>query len=353
VSYVVVNLVSSKLCGGPTRKTLLREMADKANDDGSGIYSSHATLAAVTEIAVSTVKRTLKDLEADGLIVRDGIRECRNGHTTIWRIVVAEVERLPDTPKTGQPAPRKSASKMNPVQNEPGPNCTTSKTDPVQTERNTRSKLAYEPSPRNLVQETIDSAPVVTAAAEPPAKPTKRGKTGERFTATFATMPDAPTATMVEYAMAKPGKVGWVNGRLQDLFAEWRDHHVRAATKIAVVDGLEASWRMWVNNARNKGWGVKPNVPALPESDAGLFAAVAGPLAWTDEWVKRFREWAFNRIWDEAKLGPAPYQPGYRGPEIDASRQAIYEAALRKGCWGEKLGLEAIERHKRNQGLGL
>jgi len=194
----------------------------------------------------------------------------------------------------------------------------------------------------------------VARPAPPPVetKPKRKRGVGEKFIATEHTLPAEPTAEMIAFAAAGPGKPGWVNGKLQDLFTTWRDHHIKAATKIAASGGLEASWRTWVNNARNNGWGVKPNAPALPENDAGLFAAVAGPPAWTDEWVKRFREWAFNQIWDEAKLGPAPYQPGYRGPEIDAARQAIYEAALRKGCWGAALGLEAIERHKRNQGRG-
>lgn len=163
MSYSVLNLVSSRLCGGPTRKALLREMADKASDDGGGIFSSNATLAAVTEVGVSTVKRAIKSLEADGLIVREGERACVYGYTVVWRIDLRAIEALPPiaskAPKAAPKPPSADAtpSNLNPVQIEPGPNAPPTPSNlnphPVQIEPPTRSKLNHEPSPLNLIQE--------------------------------------------------------------------------------------------------------------------------------------------------------------------------------------------------------
>jgi hypothetical protein len=233
MSYVVVNLVSSKLCGGPTRKQLLTHMADKANDDGSGIYASHATLAMVTEIAVSTLKRTMKDLEAEGLIVREGIRECRNGHTTIWRIVVEAIELLPDLASAKANRPKRTRSILNPVQIEPGPDLTRSNlsADPVQIDPPTQSNLAYEPSPKNLIHEPRECADAVDLLGEAaaPSKPTRKPKPkrqlaespGPEFEAVWRAWPkkrEKPKAIEEwrEWALAVPANGKPPAGRIQD-----------------------------------------------------------------------------------------------------------------------------------------
>lgn len=116
MSWEVTGLISRRKIGSQTRRLLLLTMGDKANDDGSGIYASVATLARDSEISESSVRRTVKDFLTEGLLRHVGQRECRNGYTNIYEIVLEaiealpEIKRKPDTPVTVKPlSPRTPA----------------------------------------------------------------------------------------------------------------------------------------------------------------------------------------------------------------------------------------------------
>ena len=84
MSHKVVTLVYSKRVGSAHRKAILAYCADRASDDGRGVYCSKGTIAEETEIARSTVFKTIKELVAEGVLIEAGTRACRNGHTVVY-----------------------------------------------------------------------------------------------------------------------------------------------------------------------------------------------------------------------------------------------------------------------------
>ena len=79
------------------RKAVLAYMADRANDDGSGIWASKQRIADEIEASKKTVIRIVKELEADGLLEATGKRRTQGGHTVVYRIVLSEVQKLQRT----------------------------------------------------------------------------------------------------------------------------------------------------------------------------------------------------------------------------------------------------------------
>ena len=99
-------------------------LADKASDDGSGIWCSKGTIQRHTELGESTVKRTITDFLREGVLVETGRRSCKNGYTVIYRIVLTQIMALEFSvdPDEG------TGSMVNPVQPDPGRGSTV---DPV------------------------------------------------------------------------------------------------------------------------------------------------------------------------------------------------------------------------------
>ena len=91
-------------------------LADKASDDGSGIWCSKGTIQRHTELSESTVKRTIIDFIREGILIETGRRHCKNGYTVIYRIVL---ERVASMETTAEPDILTGVT-VNPVQPEPG-----------------------------------------------------------------------------------------------------------------------------------------------------------------------------------------------------------------------------------------
>lgn len=99
MSYKVTHLVRSRKAGSPTRKVILMVLADVANHDGSSVYISTKTIADESEVSQRTVKRQLKAMEYDGLIVRVGKKPCMGGFTVIYNMdlnVISALEKSGD-----------------------------------------------------------------------------------------------------------------------------------------------------------------------------------------------------------------------------------------------------------------
>lgn len=95
MSKHLVSLVYRKKIGSMMRKAVLSYMADRANDDGTGIWCSKATIANEIEASRQGVITTIKSLVDDGLLVEDGQRKCSNGFTIEYRIDVKKLAGLP------------------------------------------------------------------------------------------------------------------------------------------------------------------------------------------------------------------------------------------------------------------
>lgn len=136
MSWQVLGLVARKTLGSAARKLVLLSMADKANDDGGGVWASMATIAAWADVSRDTAKRIVREFLDEGLIVQVGTRPCTNGVTVIYDLVLARIEALsdavkPETAKSNSPKPTRG--KMHPVQDAPGADSTrcTEPHDPV------------------------------------------------------------------------------------------------------------------------------------------------------------------------------------------------------------------------------
>lgn len=94
MSWRVANLCAGRRFGSPVRKQIIMFMADKASDDGSGIWCSKGTIARHCELGETTVKRAVSEFVAEGILVETGRRPCVNGYTAIYRIDLQVVEQL-------------------------------------------------------------------------------------------------------------------------------------------------------------------------------------------------------------------------------------------------------------------
>ena len=100
MSWKVANLCAERRFGSPVRKQIVMYLADKASDDGSGIWCSKGTIARQTELGDTTVKRAISSFLAEGILVEIGRRACANGYTAIYRIsleAVAQLEPINDS----------------------------------------------------------------------------------------------------------------------------------------------------------------------------------------------------------------------------------------------------------------
>ncbi len=105
MSKLLVNLIYSKICGSSSRKSVLICMADRANDDGSGIWVSKARISQETELSRSTVVSVAQELEREGVLTAIGKKAGNHGYTVVYHISVLKINELPDSrPKCTNPA---------------------------------------------------------------------------------------------------------------------------------------------------------------------------------------------------------------------------------------------------------
>ena len=97
MSIAVTSLILSRKVGGPTRKIILLMLGDCANDDGSGIWPSKATIAAKTEVHKDTVKKHIRAMVKAGLLKEVGKKPCSNGFTTVYDMDLDILSAFPIT----------------------------------------------------------------------------------------------------------------------------------------------------------------------------------------------------------------------------------------------------------------
>ena len=118
MSYHVESLCDCRKFGSAARKQIAMYLANKASDDGSGIWCSKHTMARHTELSLATVKRTIRELLAEGILVETGEqRPCDHGHTVVYRMVLEVVANL-ELLGPGRPS-RPTGVTVNPVQPAP------------------------------------------------------------------------------------------------------------------------------------------------------------------------------------------------------------------------------------------
>lgn len=108
MSWSVASLCSDRIFGSPVRKQIIMFMADKASDDGSGIWCSKGTVVRHTELGETTVKRAINEFINEGILTETGRRKCANGYTVIYQMDLVEVERLESTDQPSQDTPSRA-----------------------------------------------------------------------------------------------------------------------------------------------------------------------------------------------------------------------------------------------------
>ena len=97
MSKKLVNLVYGKTCGGQTRKAVLVAMADRANDDGSGVWVSKTRLAAEIEVTRQTIYQIVRELVEADILIDKGKRNGKRGYTIQYDMNVRALRQFPDS----------------------------------------------------------------------------------------------------------------------------------------------------------------------------------------------------------------------------------------------------------------
>ena len=97
MSKRLVNLVYGKTCGGQTRKAVLVAMADRANDDGTGVWVSKTRLAAEIEVTRQTIYQIVRELVEAEILLDRGQRNARRGYTIQYDLNVKAIKQFPDS----------------------------------------------------------------------------------------------------------------------------------------------------------------------------------------------------------------------------------------------------------------
>lgn len=97
MSWHVANECAERRFGSAARKQIIMFLADKASDDGSGIWCSKGTIQRHTELGESTVKQTINNFLKEGILIEIGRRRCKNGYTVIYSIVLLQIAQLEST----------------------------------------------------------------------------------------------------------------------------------------------------------------------------------------------------------------------------------------------------------------
>lgn len=211
MSWKLTGLVSQKRVGSQSRKLLLLSMADKANDDGSGVFASFQTLADMCESSRATVKRLIKQFEDEKLIKHVGMRTCKNGQTNEYDISLEVLNELPDIGE-------KTGVTVNPVQSKPG-------------SPRSRTRVTMTPKPiLEPIQLHLSEEPQV-----PDAKQRSKSKAG------IVTLELEMSDRMRKFA----GERGYLNGSGEALFERFRAHH---AAKGSIYVSFDAAFQTWVLN---------------------------------------------------------------------------------------------------------
>ncbi|MDG3040726.1 helix-turn-helix domain-containing protein [Roseicyclus marinus] len=162
MSWRVANACAERKFGSATRKQIIMFLADKASDDGSGIWCSKGTIQRHTELGESTVKRTIRELRREGILVETGVRKCKNGFTIAYRIDLAKVEALE---LTAEPEIETGAT-VDPVQTGPGTGATVAGV-PGPPRPPNHPKFIHKPPTRERAAAEDEEAEKVLAAYPP------------------------------------------------------------------------------------------------------------------------------------------------------------------------------------------
>lgn len=241
MSRIVATLVYSKTIGSVHRKAILAYMADRASDDGSGVWCSKQTIANETEVSRSTVIKTINEFVSEGLLIQTGTRKCLNGATIEYQINLPAVAALPnigERPQHAQPQEHQYASRTS-----PDLDTSASRTRPVRQPdpmpSASRTQTVLEPSINQGADAPLECArDAVPVEDQPQRRPPRRS---------VALPPDwVPSERNISDAFDR----NFTEEEIHEQAGAFRDHHLAKGTTFKDWD---AGWRTWLANARRFG----------------------------------------------------------------------------------------------------
>lgn len=240
MSRKVATLVYGKQVGSMARKAVLAYLADRASDDGTGVWTAKQRIADEIECSKQTVITVMRSLADDGLIVEVGQVSNRNGYTIEYALVLTEIEKLPNalTRETEKRVPR--GQKVDRSKDGTGPKLdrSTSLTPRGQT---ALPKPSCNQSPEEAEASSRPAGAETTAAA--PSKRKSEGAPGKAASWTPPAITDLPPRIR---AIAEQWEVG-----AYDAFGEGHGAYLASAGRRRDLD------RSW--HARIVDLGDKPN----------------------------------------------------------------------------------------------
>jgi biotin operon repressor len=227
MSRSLATLVYSKTVGSMARKAVLAYMADRANDDGTGVWAAKQRIADEVECSKQTVITTIAGLIEDGLLIEVGHRKMSNGYTVDYSIIVDAVAALPDA-----------------------------KADP-QGVKNWTGRVHNWTGPE--LDESSQLTPRGQAALPKPSlnRPIKKKTTPSSLArakcATHATRLPADWRPTTLTGQSAEAVVPWQAGRLERELSKFRDHWAASSGANARKHDWQAAWRNWVLKADEQG----------------------------------------------------------------------------------------------------
>jgi len=241
VSNHLISMAYKRDLRTPMRKSVMALLADKASDDGGGIYASKQTMADELCCSRQAVFDTIKAFVSEGLLEELGTRRFANGHTVEYGIVVERLEALPlvkchaDREQRRLPRTRKSAGPVNHV------DPSTTLTSPVN---------QVDPNPPKPTSQE----------ATPPSKPRERAvSTGSRLDADWRPASLNPS-TVSGQVIERRGQ-GWARQTFEIFQNYWRGQPGKAGRK----SDWQATWANWVieQDRRDARYGTLPSQAGL------------------------------------------------------------------------------------------
>lgn len=193
--------------GSLLRKSVLVLLADKASDDGSGIWASKQTMADELCCSKQSVINTFQQFVTEGLLSETGKRKNPNGYTVTYSLDVAAIEKLP------------------------------------RVKRHQSKELTGQP---DLPVKGVDG----TSQPRLPKPPLNRPSKAKAFS--FLPIPDDWwPAQFSEGTQSRKVVDGWPPGELEAQVEQFRAHH---GSKSNTFTDPQKAWSTWVLNTRK--WGI-------------------------------------------------------------------------------------------------
>lgn len=248
MSRILVTLVYERKIGSMLRKAVLSCMADRANDDGSGIWLSKGRIADEIEASRRSVITAIQGLVDDGLLIDHGLRKA--GSTHEYSIHVETLADMPRHERTQGGC--ENLHTPDPVKDVHGG---------VKEVHRGCEAASHKPS-YNRPEPTPNGVNARETRKPPKAK--KVTKRGSRIAETWAPTP-------VDYAHAS--KKGLNPQEINHEADQFRDYHIAKGT---ISKDWAASWRTWCRNAVKWKSERKPATRADRHAErAAVFAEVA------------------------------------------------------------------------------